>query len=592
MNELVDGARGPTRFGRWGWYLLKASALVAVLFAVSRFAPAMPAWALGLVWALLSAIPATGVTYHAVIAKTARQRNFQEKSHLGRVNNGRIVCFVLSYAASALLVAGFIAESPTWSAAMWVSVTATVPIYLAVSTIALRVVSKEATPLLQESYAALASALITGALACVAFALATYALPHPAYTMAAQAFMEAPKPFAGSPSALASEVGDLSALVGGLSSYALTKAADGSFGSYVALLVAVNGGAFFGIAGQLAVCSIRPGELKRIFFRLESLDGHKADMMVLKRFVVTSIVLPLMLAGGFCYADARAGEIVQTGEYTMAQKIIREQVSLAVYTLDGKRYDLRAVDDLLAQAREESDRLAADAEATLVPLVNASFDARVANVDGYLDWYYSLFADWEQLASMVTGSAEDFMTSRLEEKIEQGIDDSELNAALEGFVRQAELLKVSTLEKLSEYEIPGDYPDWIVSEKVQLGELFDRSVEPSQKFLDATSRAGISVAASVAAGVITKKLLTKLVGKSFFKAVAGRIAGLAGASAASTIGGPVVIAFVVIGGVIVDVGLLKAEELMNRESYRNEIVATIEEQRAEALSAIRGIAPV
>lgn len=31
---------------------------------------------------------------------------------------------------------------------------------------------------------------------------------------------------------------------------------------------------------------------------------------------------------------------------------------------------------------------------------------------------------------------------------------------------------------------------------------------------------------------------------------------------------------------------------MSRESYRAEIVATIEEQCAEALSAIRGMAPV
>ena len=84
--------------------------------------------------------------------------------------------------------------------------------------------------------------------------------------------------------------------------------------------------------------------------------------------------------------------------------------------------------------REETERkvakLSEKNSEVLTNLINESFDKRLENVDDYLDWYYSLPADYERLASMITGSAEEFVTDQFTAHIENGIDDSAIDEQL------------------------------------------------------------------------------------------------------------------------------------------------------------------
>ena len=318
----------------------------------------------------------------------------------------------------------------------------------------------------------------------------------------------------------------------------------------------------------------------------------------MKSPVALAIVLPLCLAGAFCVSDAKASEALETEGRTAIESFVREQIDMVVYLLDGKYYEQKAVDSLLEQAEERSATLSQEARESLVPLINESFDARVANVDAYLDWYYSLPADYERLLRLVVGSAEDYAADQFSEKIEEGIDDSQLAEMLESYVERAEELQADLLADLAQYEVKG-VPAWLMTVKKEIdASAFEKTLEPTQRLLDAPERLGVSAVSGVVAGVVAKRLVKRVATKPFFKAVVSRIgsilssraAGAAVGGAAGSIGGPAGTAVGVLAGTGVSVGvdyvLLMADEYMNRDSYRDEIVSTIEDARADMLSLV------
>ena len=81
----------------WVGFGIKAAALLAVLFILSRTLPAMPVWAVALVWVLLSLVPAIAYAYHRVIRKTYNQGQFQSGGTLGRFNSGRVLSMVVAF---------------------------------------------------------------------------------------------------------------------------------------------------------------------------------------------------------------------------------------------------------------------------------------------------------------------------------------------------------------------------------------------------------------------------------------------------------------------------------------------------------------
>ena len=585
----MDAIRDAVQSRQWVAYTLKAAVVLIALFAVSRCAPALPVWGIALVWALFSIVPAIGAAYHVVIGKTYKQKQYQDGAITARFNSGRTISLIVAFVVSAACMASILVESPKWDAAMWVLVVLAVPGYLGISMLVSRFLRKEYAPLLQESRIAVWSAALLGVVMCIVFAIAMWLQPAASYSCAAEAFLAVPRPFDDSASMIMSEFGKATAVIDGLTAYALAKAAEGSFWGYVIWRIALSAGMFFGVAGLLSACAISFQELKRVFTPLENDENRSDERPLLKRYVVLSAALPIALAGGFVCADANATDIMSSREYTLAQEFARNSVSFAVYVYDGKYYDMQAVDDMLARAHEASEELSRDARERLVPLINASFDARVANVDAYLDWYYRLFGDWELLAQVVQGTAEDYAKEQFTAYIEEGIDDTELNAALGDYLKSTEALRTDTLEELSNYEITGDYPDWLLTEVTAEGVLDQKlagTLEPTQKFLDAGKRLGISAATGIATGFIAKKLISRIVKKAVFKTLVERVTGLVTASSTAAAGGPPGVAVGVITAIAADIALQKADELMNRESYKQEIIETIEGQRKAMLAAV------
>ncbi len=591
---------------RWVAYLIKSVVLIGLFYLFSRYAEIFSSLAIALVWALLSAVSAVGITYHRVVRKTLKQHEYAEKGYLSRLNNGRVICLIVSFVASAWCMAGLMVEAPTWGLPEWSILFAAIPLYLVVSLLMNRVLRREYKPAFRASKVTLWSCAIVAALLTLAYAVLSLVQPAETFGSASEAFLSVRQPFEYSPSALASEAGTISALVDGFVAYGASRAAEVSTGGYVAVKILLVASAFCGVASLLGLCSLEWAEVKRVFLPLEAgvAPGEEARPAVVKRNVVVAVLLPVALVVGFLAADSAVAKAAQAQEYTAVQLFVRDQVDLAVYVLDGTYYDYQAVQELLEKAQAESLALTQEAQATLVPLINASYDARLANVDSYLDWYYSLPADYERLINLITGSVDEYVEGQFVEKIEAGVDDTEFEAQLQTYWDRASELKNNLMEQLADCEIAG-VPEWlpVVKDEVET-EFLMEPLEPSQQFLSAGERllasTGAGAAVGVGTGVAAKKLVGRAVEKPFFKMIVSEITkrlgsravGAAVGGVAGAVGGPAGVAVGALAGgaagVGVDYGLLKLDELWNRESYKAEVVQTIEDSRAEMLAAVQG----
>ncbi len=606
-------------------YFLKAGILVAVLWVIAHVAPLLPPIALGLVWAALTIVAVCGYAYYGIVGKQFKRSSVHnDGGWLARFDEHRFFMILISAVLAAFFMASLIFQASSWGWLKWLLIICAVPVNYGVSCLLRRFTQKEYKPLLAHVRNLQISSVITAVLLLIGYGIILAAEPVPAFESASEAFLSVPQPFQNSPSVLLAEVGKFMAFAQGFVVFALAKAAEVSFGWYAIIGLLVVGSAYIGFASLLGMCLINVADLKRVIYPLEKqhdeteaiatsdkvqASQHDSDVPVIrkpaqaqspkKRYAVYVCMVPLVLAVAYPVADAFAERAVQTEEYSAVDTFVRDQIGVAAYVLDGKYYDQAAVDELIQTADIQARELSTNAQETLVPLINESFDQRIANVDAYLDWYYSLPADYERLAQFFTGTIEDGMKSQLEARINEGVDDAGLSEQVESYLSQAQELRDQLKEELAEHELTG-VPDWlIVSAGALAPDFLAKPLEPTDKMLEAGTRMGLSAGIGAAGGVIAKKVSERIVAKPFFSKIVARLTnGLASrglAEAAGGVGGTVLspgvgTAIGIAGGLAIgtlsDYLFLKADESLNRESYKAEIISALEEERAEMLALV------
>lgn len=516
----------------WWHYAIKAAAVVALLFLFSRVAAWAPGWCVAVVWAVCSVLLAAGITYHAVVKKTINQAALYAGGMLGRINGGRTFRLIAAFIVSAVGVAGLLVASVGWDAWQWGLAVAAVPLFLLVYMLVDKVVGKEAALLFRASLGVRVSACITGGLLFVA-SFALFAVqPTPEVTSATEAFLSAENPFASSPSTIMSEAGLAVSYADALSTYGLSRLGElNAFGRYCAqTLLLVS--SIFGLAGLLGTCALDLRELKRVFLPLEKIGSEQETAarasrgagvprsVLLKAPIVAAVVAPLVLVGAFVASDSALAQMKAADELTPAENLVREAFGTTAYVLDGKYYDQQQVQTLMEETTVKTAALSEDARNDLVPRVNAVFDARVANVDSYLDWYYSLGADYERLGNLITGTIESFVADQLTESLEAGVDDSEFVSTLQSYVDQAAAINAEYEEGLANSELIG-IPEWLLtSTEAITADFLSGPIEPTQRLLDAGERFGISATVGGVGGVAAGVATSKAVGGAAEKAAA------------------------------------------------------------------------
>lgn len=536
----------------WWHYAIKAAAVVALLFLFSRVAAWVPGWCVAVVWAVCSVLLAAGITYHAVVKKTINQAALHAGGMLGRINGGRTFRLIAAFIVSAVGVAGLLVASVGWDAWQWGLAVAAVPLFLLVYMLVDKVVGKEAALLFRASLGVRVSACITGVLLFAA-SFALFAVqPTPEVTSATEAFLSAENPFASSPSTIMSEAGLAVSYADALSTYGLSRLGElNAFGRYCAqTLLLVS--SIFGLAGLLGTCALDLRELKRVFLPLEKIGAGQETAarasrgtdaprsVLLKAPIVAAVAAPFILVGAFVASDSALAQMKAADELTPAENLVREAFGTTAYVLDGKYYDQQQVQTLMEETTVKTAALSEDARNDLIPRVNAVFDARVANVDSYLDWYYSLGADYERLGNLITGTIESFVADQLTESLEAGVDDSEFVSTLQSYVDQAAAINAGYEEELANSELIG-IPEWLLtSTEAITADFLSGPIEPTQRLLDAGERFGISATVGgvggIAAGVATSKAVGSAGEKAAAKSVEKAAAGVAGDAAEKAAG--------------------------------------------------------
>ncbi len=628
-------------------FFAKAFALLLFLYGIARFAPATPPIALGMVVSALSLASSAVVAYHAVVRKTRKQFELRAEGRLAKLNEGRKICFIVSFLASFWFVFWLVLELPMWETRQWILVVAMVPIFYLILLLMRRFTKREferpfqdsraiiissgvlglllcvgfavLVPIFylilllmrrftkreferpfQDSRAIIISSGVLGLLLCVGFAVLVWIDPVPAFSSVQEAYLSSVNPYQDSPVAAFAEIGKFNALSEGIAFYGLSKVAEISFEGYLIWRVVLAASALFGFASLLGACALSADDIRRIFLPLESAKRENHDFRLLKGYVALACTLPILFTALFVVGNMTVEHIEQTKGYSLAEGFIKDQIGIAGYLIDGKYYDQLAVEALVEETTERSSALYEEAAQTLVPMINEAFDSRIESVDGYLDWYYSLPADYERLARFFTGTVEDGMRGQLEKRLNEGFDDSVLLDKINSFVDEANSITEGFRESLASCELK-EIPAWLIeAEELAVPDMLVKAVAPSETIMGFGERFGVSAVSGIAGGVVAKKIVGKVVAKPVFQKIVTRLlnalATRTGVELVSSAGGTVIAPGVgtaagLLGGLAigtaVDFVFLKVDEVANRESYKEEIVAAIEEARSEILSVFQ-----
>lgn len=250
--------------------------------------------------------------------------------------------------------------------------------------------------------------------------------------------------------------------------------------------------------------------------------------------------------------------------------------------------------------------------------VNRAFDTMEQNVDGFLDWYYSLGAEYLRIGHLLVGDLDQLLAERLREHLLRGDAFARVEGMLQQTLAAEEAQQVRYLDAAARVMAAARVD--VGAEPVQplqelsLGTVLTPPVHEELLTLQNRLLAGTGggAVAGVMTTAITAKLLSKmlakgsvkLASKALAKLVAGKVGGAglgagagaaAGAAAGSVVPGIGTAVGALIGGVAggilagvgIDKALIEFEEAVSRESFRAELLDAVDEARREFLVGLQ-----
>lgn len=353
---------------------------------------------------------------------------------------------------------------------------------------------------------------------------------------------------------------------------------------FLMALIIVSGGGiiFYGIISFISFFFIKKENLTKVFKSPAKSDEDKINKF-LTTFVITLLTIfiyPSIFAA-VTYISAAKQELVE--DTIKANTIAVEMINGVMYK-EGTLSKMQIAADIAYGAVKEE----------LIANVNKMYDEMVLNTDKYLDWYYSLSAEYNRLFKLITGSIEEYMADKLKEKLMDNLTQSvNVNIA----EKNIEKLKNKINKILEDNKITKKNALFDVTTEINVEDIY--SLVEIEPILDVQKRFIVSTGGGLAAGAIVGTIASKVAAKTGFKtaakAAAKAAAGKAVSAAAGVAAGVVSSIFTspvggaAIGtatGVAIDKGLLKLEEIVKRDEYKKEIISSIEESRQNMINMV------
>ena len=371
----------------------------------------------------------------------------------------------------------------------------------------------------------------------------------------------------------------------------------GQFGKHVPLLLIILGSlmVFFNASATFASFVIPRSERRRIFGPIS--DDEIPPTLTHASVAVTAALVTVVTL--FIYVPVFADlEDIARGNPGLIASLKNAQ--LKVEKIDDLFYRPGTM-QVIELAKAAALGKVNVSRAILEGQIDRAFDQMEFNVDGYLDWYYSLSGEYTRLTMLMTGEIEKYMEEKLVEKLKQ-------EDALKPVIAGLEVALANHKAVTDEYQ--QDIKKILTNNRIQVPEFGAKGIHgiASDRILvlpthfdvvSMRSRIGSATAAGIGAAITAK-----IVGKGIFKAAAKTISKFAAKKmfvigTGTTIGtwitlpaGPLAVAGGVAGGaiaaVVVDKFLLKLEETISREDFKKEFLNSIRESRDQFKSELFG----
>lgn len=378
----------------------------------------------------------------------------------------------------------------------------------------------------------------------------------------------------------------------------------------------------FGLLALFSIFLIPLSEFKWIIQTPTKTAEEEGDFSYVSLFFVsafTVIIILFAIVPSFTYFERSSQKLaVETVVEELAQEVADYTVR-KVYAeeIDGSYYRIGTKS---AIEREEFRELSQTHQSIKLE-IDSGYNAMENNLELYLDWYYSLTAEYVRTFKLLSGGFEEYLKRKLKENLLKGqpfhrlqrvVDELDMNRAnehlnwkIKQILRQNAYsdseLKSTKNEKV-EIEVVGSWdsaisPDF-TDKLLSLGNFTRR--------LKASGGVGVGIGAGVS-GLIVKKAVKKgtfkLAAKAVAKAASGKLVGgglgaSGGAAAGAAVGSVVPLVGTAIGAIIggvvggvagavaVDAGILKLEEIFGRKKFKAELLASIRQSKRDLLASL------
>lgn len=606
-------------------YILKAAGCCAGAFALATLFASHGTWAIPVTVIALSLPVAIGGIYRSIIRKIRFLTVFSRRGFLAALLSGRILAILLwtiyAVLSSFFLLIGF----QFFTATDFGLLILVIPVFYIVYRAFYHFFEKELQTYLVTSMA------LSGAVFCTPFfmlaicaaAIHGFELPFAPYKTLEAAIAAHENAVSGmTGSALVQTISQWMAVYAGMKAYAAGHAGQSGLAlSSVASLFLAGYILFFNAVNILTFCLVPARELKRILLPLSPDPPltHSKTLLRNGAFYALAVTAFLVsLVAGFFFLESRVSGNAEFTAHSAAarQTVIRyaeliDNVYVApgtITTIEAHKMDL--LRDLDGAARE------------LEVSIDRAFDDMVYRVDDFLDWYYSLPAEYVRIAHMISGSAEDHLSAMLSKHLDADENFAAVHGQVDLLLSRHEdekrrlhdaaqrLVAKNRIHDPAEANDPRETIEVVKAHRMADLLDYEDAIGIDFRMLSASASSG---GGFLAGGMIGKKIAANVAKKSVFKAsartaarfggskVAGKSGGgaagaAAGAAAGSILPGGGTVIGAVIGGItgsvagalLMDKTLLLAEERYSRADFKAEIVDAIEQSRRETKAQLYG----
>ena len=379
--------------------------------------------------------------------------------------------------------------------------------------------------------------------------------------------------------------------------------------AYVALIIIGSLMIFYNITFVLSGFMVPVGEYRRVLGRLQDTDNPPT--IPTRSWAISSALITIFI--GFIYLPATVYLDYWLRINPQIVKSLHQSQEITIETVEliGSDYYKPGTVLQIEQAYFASINELDVSINELRKASKAGFQLMAENVDDYLDWYYSLPAEYQRIMALASGSVEEWMTKNLQTFLMKGNAFGNVQQTIEIAYQKNEQLKVEYLEKVEQI-LAENYMQPITAQPqiVHHGSLAALQEPPSHTVLvNMESRmlisGGVGTAGAITgaiAGKVTAKVAAKgaikLAAQALIKVTAGKAVSLLGGSAAGAASGAALGSVVpgagtavgaAVGGIVggltvgltVEKLLLMLEESYSREEFKQQILEAIHDEETE-----------